>query len=246
MSISMNKNIKKNYFQTKMIERKNTNEKKITVVIPCHYKHFGYIESLLKLYDSQTLIPEEIILIICEIEKLQNKTVKIKELKKNVFKFSLVVVEIIGRSAAGNNRYIGTKMAKNGIVVFQDADDIPHVQRLEIFKYFFDKYPTLVHIVHRWTKKDDMKKYTDFSSINYKLLNFDIFLNPIKRIPEHLANGNVAIKKNIYNNVNWYKDKFRAQDIYLNSSIYNRYKQSLMIREPIYFYRKNLSVKNYV
>ena len=32
----------------------------VSVIIPCHYKHFNYIDNLLRHYENQTILPDEI------------------------------------------------------------------------------------------------------------------------------------------------------------------------------------------
>ena len=214
----------------------------ITVVIPCHYKHFKHISELLIHYNKQTLLPKEIIIMLCEVNRFHNKNM-IDDVQNKKYNFDLKIIKIKNKSAAGNNRYLGTKEAKGNIVIFQDADDIPHKQRLEIMKYFFDKYPDVLHICHKFTKnKSDIKYYDNISKIKHRYLESDIFLDPRKRKPERITNGNIGIRKHIYDNLNWYKNRFRAQDIALNSNIYNKYKKTLIIMEPLYIYRHNLSL----
>lgn len=247
-SESQNKknDLQKKYFQHNEKNILTNQDNTISVVIPCHYKHISYIKSLLEHYDNQTILPLEIIIVVSEAFKIQNN--KLDELQKTNHKYNLKIIKKYNRSAAGNNRYIGTENSQGDIIIFQDADDIPHKQRLEIIKYFFNKYPDIVHICHQFTKKEDyLNKVFNISNINHnKLTSDNIFLNPYIRIPSKVTNGNVAIRKKIYKSLNWYRYKFRAQDVLFNSYTYNKYNKTLFIECPIYFYRIKLSVKNFI
>ncbi len=229
-----------------MISKNSINNKnEITVVIPCHYKHLKFMYKLLDEYNKQTFLPLEVIIVVCETRKVKNMEIDI--LNDKLYKYELKIIKIKEKSAAGNNRYRGTSEAKGDIVVFQDADDLPHKQRLEIVRYFFIKYPDMVHICHQFSYSQvELGRRYSLEDVRYKLLDLDIFIVPRLRIPAKITNGNVAIRKRIYKTLNWYKFKFRGQDVSLNSFIFNKYNRTLLIREPLYYYRKSLSVKNFI
>ncbi len=221
----------------------------ISLVIPCIHIHFEYIISLLKLYESQTLVPEEVILVITNADKLESH--EIDELKNKKFKFALKIIEINRLSYSGNTRYIGAKNVSKNIIIFQDADDIPHSQRLEMIKYFFDKYPGIVHVCHKWSKTPDtfnQKNYEipnnckkSIKKVKYVIPQFNMFSATRYRKLEHVANGNIGIRRKIVNNLNWYRRMSRKQDIALNVDIANKYRKTLFIREELYLYRSDNS-----
>jgi hypothetical protein len=217
---------------------------KITLIIPCFYMHFKYIEELLKIYEKQTLLVDEVVIPIAESNQL-DKTL-IDNLKKQEFKFPVNIIEIPKPSLAGNTRHIGLRRASHEIIIFQDADDIPHDQRVEMIKYFFDKYPEIVHICHKWSKRPatfNKTRYNIEKDIEVVIPKNNIFMSTYRQI-EHIANGNIAIRKRIYKNVGWYERMHRKQDIQTNINIYNKYRKTLFIRAEIYLYRcENSSCK---
>lgn len=225
---------------------KNINIKNgISVIIPCHYKHFAHLDRLLKTYDEQTLLPNEIIIVISEVEHIPNDYVN-RQLKQE-HKYELNIIKVRGKSAAGNNRYIGTKSSKYDIIVFQDADDFPHKQRLEIINHYFTKFPDIVHICHKFDYEDVSTQYSDIDKIDTQVLtNNKIFSVANIRILSRVTNGNIAIRKTIYDKLNWYKTTFRGQDVKFNCYTFAKYKKTLFIKVPLYYYRKLLSVKKFV
>jgi len=228
--------------ENKIIKNVNENINKISVIIPCHYNHFKYVDKLLRYYDNQTLLPLEVIIVVSETE---NKNTNTKWVENH--KYYVRIIKIKGKSAAGNNRYIGAKNAKGSLLVFQDADDFPHHQRLEIINYFFDKYQDIVHICHKFDYNENKMKYNNLDNIDHEIITTnDVFMLPKIRIPEKITNGNVAIRKEIYDKVNWFNDMYRGQDVQFNNGVYNKYKRTLYIKVPIYYYRKLLSVKNFI
>ena len=90
------------------------------------------------------------------------------------------------------------------------------------------------------------KKYVLGEIPHNRIKSNNIFMIPRIRIPAKIANGNVAIRKNIYNTLNWYNYQFRGQDVVFNNFVYRKYNKSLFIEVPIYYYRKRLSVKNLI
>lgn len=216
----------------------------ISVVIPCHISHLKYIKELLNIYQKQTLLPSEIIIVISEYDNKYDEI--IKNIEDHNYKFEIKIIKICEKSFAGNNRYIGTNNSKGDIIIFQDADDIPHPQRVEIINYYFNKYSDIVHIVHKFTYDTH-----DSTFINYDINNIDhsyiktnaLFLLIKVRKMTSITNGNIAIRKNIYEKLNWYNDIRRGQDVKFNSDIYTKYKKSLYIKIPLLNYKYLLSTK---
>ncbi len=221
-------------------EKEEKEEKDISVIIPCYYKHIIYVQKLLDIYQQQTLLPDEIILVISDIQNLHSNI--LTKLKETEYKYQLEIVEVRGKSLAGKNRLIGTKIAKGKIIIFQDADDIPHPQRIEIIKYFFDKFPNIVHIAHQFCYYNNETKYK-LENISYQKLEKNIFSIPMIRKAENVTHGNIAIRKQIYSKLNWFTSIQRGQDVAINMDIFNKFHSSIFIRVPIYQYLINRSSK---
>jgi len=205
----------------------------LTVVIPCHYKHLIHIPNVLQEYNKQTSLPYEIILVISEIPDEVNL-----DYLNNGLKYKFRVIKIKEKSFAGNNRKIGATNATTNIITFQDADDIPHIQRLEIIKYFFDKYPNVVHILHKYQQKKIDKKY------NVKKIETKMADKVEKVGREGMHNGVSSIKKEIVDKVNWFETMYPSEDSHFNKEVYNKYKNTLKIMVPLYYYRMELSAGN--
>lgn len=220
-----------NQISTKIIRNKN----KISIVIPCHYKHFHFVDKLLKIYNEQSRVPDEIIIVLCEAGKMAQKN--IKNIEEKTYKFMLKIIKINRRSPAGNNRYLGTKEASGNIIIFQDADDYPHIQRVEIIEYFFNKFPDIVHICHAYSRTNIIRAI-NINEIKYEIMKHNIFLNHREMSKYSLTNGNIAIRKSIMNEVKWELKKFRGQDVAFNRNIFAVYGKFLLIKFPIYIYRE--------
>lgn len=213
---------------------------KISIIIPCHYKHFRHIGKLLDAYEKQTLLQSEIIIILCEYEKLNRN--EIMRIEKRKCSYVIKIIKLIEKSPAGRNRYIGAKEAIGDIIIFQDADDLPHIQRNEIINKCFINNPKIVHVLHGFSRYMTNKMY-DINNIPSVTLHYNIFFNHKEMSKYNITNGNIAIRKNIVDIINWDTKRYRGQDVALNKNIYAMFKMYLIIKLPLYVYRENLTTR---
>ena len=111
---------------------------KITLGIPCHVKDLPYLSDLLWAYQSAKVKPDEIVVSICGSEGSPIKdrtTLKIVSHK-----------EVIPH---GPNRQIVYQESSGDVVLYQDADDIPHPERLKYVKECFSSKDVAV-LSHFW------------------------------------------------------------------------------------------------
>ena len=146
----------------------------ISIVIPCYPPHIIYLDNTFNDILKQTILPQEVILAISGINEetkhiLYNKFVNL--FKNSNIEFSLIHTE--KNQFAGVNRNMGATMAKNDYIMFIDADDCLHPQKIEITKYFLCKYNpnVLVHSLSIGQKKDD------YSAINFDYINAEITMS---------------------------------------------------------------------
>jgi len=224
--------------------KNEVNKLNITIVIPCHYKHFNYLSKLLNFYNQQTMLQKEIIIVLSQSKMIDQKY--IDELKNCKYLFELKIICIEEKSPAGKNRHIGSNEAMGDIIIFQDADDIPHPQRNEIIHRCFIEYLDIDHILHGLSNNNIINKRYDINKIPAKILYHNIFNNHTEMASYKLTNGNIAIRKNIVNRVKWEDEKYRGQDVIFNKNLYEILRKYLIIQLPLYIYRENLSVKRYV
>jgi len=136
----------------------------ISVIIPCSLKHFKNLEKVLYYYQQNTIIPDEIIISYGEKNKIPQN--EIDFLKNKYFPFKLFFVVNQLATSAGQNRQIASDIASGDILIYQDADDLPHKQRIEVIKYFFDNFD-IVHLCHSYLFSN---KYIEFN-IDLKNIN---------------------------------------------------------------------------
>ena len=107
----------------------------VSVVVPCAGLHVAHLAGLVASLRSQTRAPEQIVVAVsgCEISALPV--------------LDALVLHRPDRQTAGANRNHGSAAATGDVLIYQDADDIPHPQRVEIIAGLFEKYE-IEHLMH--------------------------------------------------------------------------------------------------
>jgi glycosyltransferase involved in cell wall biosynthesis len=106
---------------------------KISVIIPVYPPHFIFIPKILDQLKKQTLQPDEIIIAASEI----NNNFELINIINNP-KVKLITTQ--EKQPAGMNRNMGMNASTGDIILFMDADDIYHKEKIEITNYYFQKY----------------------------------------------------------------------------------------------------------
>ncbi|MCH9621549.1 MAG: hypothetical protein S4CHLAM20_09710 [Chlamydiia bacterium] len=143
----------------------------MSVIIPCAHSHVQYLPELLEALKSQTVSPVEAVLSISE---LKNEDYEIIDyLKGQHYPFDLKIFTSKQRLFAGQNRNIAIQNSIGELIVSQDADDLPHPQRLEFINNTYQKthFNLLIHMF----VKHDFKTKTELPTLieNYNNLYLD-------------------------------------------------------------------------
>lgn len=219
----------------------------ISIVSPCHYKHFYLLEKLLDAYNNQTILPHEYIISISEYDKLDQ--ISLDHLMKKIYKFPVKYILNKEVFYAGGNRNLASEQAVGDVIIYQDVDDFPYKNRVEVVKYFFSNFD-IDHLMHSYNfsslSKDILKNrfskdiFADIDLIeDYK--NSYSFFDEFKMIWNHrLHNGNIAIKREIFKKHKWL-NTMPDNDFEYNSRIFNK-NRTIFVLYPLIEYRNNLSV----
>lgn len=218
-------------------ERSSHTQMKTTIIIPCHYLHFYLIPELLSHYENQTIIPDEIVVSLSEAHKVQDKLiVKVENTK---YPFQLKIIKSQEVLYGGQNRNKACEHSTGDILISQDADDIPHPQRVELIKSLFERYQ-IDHLMHHFILSD--KKFTFYypenlsNLIQYCSDAYSVCNNPLYH------NGNIAIARYVFDKVKWPSHERLGEDVEFNTAVYNQFKKTVILPWPLLLYRNNLSV----
>lgn len=207
---------------------------KVSVIIPCHYKHVVYLYDLLKSYELQTTLPDEIILALSEINLAPQAL--IAKLKNENWKFPVKYTETNQQAYAGNNRNAACKIATGDIFVCQDADDLPNRRRIEIIKFLFNTHD-IDHLMHGYYDSHSNFKYDD-QLTNLRLQ--DIKSIHLKQYSDWhnfaVHNGNIAIRRHVFDKIQWENRPKGDEDVRFNEKVYKQFKHAITLI-PLIHYR---------
>lgn len=209
-----------------------------TVIIPCYYKHAHLIYPLLELYTQQTVLPDEIVIALSECDLVPDQI--ITQFEEASWPFRTTVILVPEKQFAGQNRNTACDHATSDVFICQDADDIPHPQRVEIIRHFFHHYP-VQHLLHEWIdvaehKTHKFPAYTDLEQISFA------YHRPFKELWQHapFTNGNNAITRQVFEKIRW-TSAARGQDTIFNREVYETFKHCIAIQAKLLGYRQFLS-----
>ncbi len=202
---------------------------KISVIIPCHPPDLKDLPQALSSLNQSTLLPNEVIVALSETDKKEG--LKLTRKFQASCKFPITFATTLKKQYAGQNRNRGARIARYDILVFFDADDLCHPQKLEITKYIFDKYQPKLFLhqyssgVCPWQKYNPKKLRLVFSKQIYNLTfgrppkrQQAIYIytdrKPTQKKPYVLlpAHGHATVAKSVFKKIK-YSNLPRAQDV---------------------------------
>ncbi len=210
-----------------------------SLIIPCCPKHAKHLYELLKIYEHQTELPDEVVIALSSSPEVGNSI--LNQLTNELWSFPITLLLSKESHFAGANRNRASHFASGNLLIFQDADDIPFPQRIEIIKYFFKKYQ-IKHLIHTCI---DLKSWSNANLEPYHLDKIPFFYP--KTYPEiwhqrDYTNGNIAILKDVLQTVTW-PDNPRGQDSIFNRIVYKYFSNRIAIYIPLLVYCSFLSSK---
>jgi glycosyltransferase involved in cell wall biosynthesis len=225
-----------------------TNASTCSVIIPCAPCHSVFLKDLLNLYSQQTVLPDEIVISISQLGKVDKKI--IRSIRSTYYPFSVKIIPHKNRLWASANRNSACANASGDIFLLQDADDIPHPQRVEIIKHIFSKYD-FDHLIHCWMPIEDERPKFSYLSLywgNYDISQIQVISisswdhiseAPIKNFL--LPHGAVAIRRKIFETHKWPNNIRYGEDQFFNKEVCNTEHRSAIVDAFLLIYRPQYS-----
>lgn len=204
----------------------------ITNAIPVVLRHIKHLETCVNHLLEQTLLPNEIIIIISEYKENENNNKIINEVDLKIRKNNIksVIKTFSKVQYAGENREIAYKLCNSDIIIYQDCDDLVHKQRNEILLNIHMK-TKIPHILHGWTSDEGaLLRKLDIEKIELS--------NKINKLCT--TNGAVFLNKSVIGEIDFPR-KRKGQDVALNKLISRKHQSILLVCNDIYVYNNHLS-----
>lgn len=208
-----------------------------SVFIPCYYKHFNLLPDLLGYYLAQTVYPDEIVISLSESDKVDS--LALKALKERNWPFTLKIICNVGKCTAGKNRNIACENSIGDLMISQDADDIPHPQRIEIIKYLFENYK-IDHLMHSWIKPGSSFPCYETSKIDLLCKCYNN-LDDTFRYEEYVHYGNNAYTRAVFEKIKWPEYPEYWADAEFDKMVYQAFKYKVLVKADLVIYRNELS-----
>jgi len=204
----------------------------ITNAIPVVLRHIKHLETCVNYILEQTLLPDEIIIIISEYKENENNNKIINKVDLKIRKNNIksVIRTFSKVQYAGENREIAYKLCTSDIIIYQDCDDLVHKQRNEILLNIHMK-TKIPHILHGWTSD----KGAIFRKIDIEKIELSNKINKLCT-----ANGPVFLNKSMIGEIYFPRDR-KGQDVALNRLVSRKYQSTLLVCNDIYVYNNDLS-----
>lgn len=194
----------------------------VSVVVPCAHVHVQHLSGLLAALQAQTRRPDQIIFAVSGGQAAELPTLDAE------------VIHSPQKHTAGSNRNRGGVAARGDVVVYQDADDLPHPQRIEIVAALFEKYQIdhLMHFYNRSAERPEefalkkalkRAKYRTSSTVG------------------GVTNGNPAVARALLNVIRWPEHPNIGEDLEFNAEVLKHTKRTAVIDLPLLTYRQNFS-----
>lgn len=221
----------------------------INIVIPVCSLHIKYIEKCIESIKYQTRQPNLIIFVLNEYTKFKNRYDEI--IDKYDFE-NYMFIKIDTWEKAGSNRNIGSKYANlEGIIIYQDVDDLMHIQRCEMVEKCFEKYSCslLLHLSYQdYQYNNQIHDINNFKIIlpdevnniiknvlKDNTINFAYYFGNTNNKNKHssLHHGQCCVLGSLIKDNLWSNDLHSGEDIKFVSDMTRKYENTLILLVPL-------------
>ncbi len=202
-----------------------------SVLVPCAGAHVARLPELIAALRAQTRKPDEIIVAVsgCKVSALKRLDVDL--------------VHSVNPLSAGANRNRAGAIARGDVFIYQDADDLPHPQRVEIIASLFERY-AIDHLMHYFYYREGSSTRFSLDEAAARSEYYQELMHEVRYrtgLVKYVTNGNVAVSRTLARLVPWPEHFKVGEDQQFNREIYARTKRTAVTPLPLITYRQNFS-----
>lgn len=193
----------------------------ISAVIPCYPPHVKYLKNIVTNILQQTVLPDEIIIALSETESIQ--VLKLEDDLNAISSIKIIITGTNEECPPGINRNRGAMISTCDYIMFLDADDVYHNQKIEFTKEMIKRYkPNLMlHSFHYECSRTALTEKIDIDKVRV-ITNDTIHKNTFGYPPKrnfdnetefavninllcdfHIAHGIATVKKNVFDKIRY-------------------------------------------
>ncbi|MFS2013763.1 glycosyltransferase [Azospirillum sp. CT11-132] len=122
---------------------------KLSLVIPCTHRDVVLVPDLLEAYANGTELPDQVIVSVSNAHMADGAVLE-RIATIGIARFpEILILKHHRRMFHGPNRQAASERAIHELICYQDADDTPHPQRIQIVKRLFEQYD-IMHLNHTY------------------------------------------------------------------------------------------------
>lgn len=233
---------------------------KTTIAIPCLVNHVKWLDTAFENIANGTCLPDEVLVAISPSPT--EDPIAFDIVKKYKDRLNIKVF-FLDRPGAIFAKHFLTQHITGDLVLYHDADDYQHLQRVEIVKKFFENFD-IVHLCHSYSYEiEGCYGKLDYDKIKY--VHGDSFRDKYCLEKDHpsldswkkdgiacfgvmtdvkkVTDGAMCIKRSVLDKIKWNEipENFiqPAPDMWFCMSVFKEFNKTMLIDAPVYIYRKN-------
>ncbi len=219
----------------------------VGVIVNTTSDRFTKISKIVNIYNSGTVVPDEIVINITNITDniSLGLFLELKETNPNVFLYANKIYDI-----DTHFRKKTLTLCKSDIILYQTDDVVPHPQRIEIIKHYFDNYDILaishptgfnaspvldINNITVIESNELYRRYFPHKNINnaiYYTRHFGVEFNI------NVDMSGICIRREVLDKVQW-KDDFEVS-LHPSSTCFGAYYDFCL--ETLYTYNKSILI----
>ncbi len=211
----------------------------VSVIIPVYPPHYQYLSRCIKNIMTSTVLPNEIIVCASEITN-ENEQKLLNDLIHLCNSVTLIISGTKDQAYSGVNRNRGAHAASNDILMFIDADDYTHPQKIEIVSKCFKRYPNIKLLLHNCSlQEDSLNIIHDVDNIPvFKYIGDFNKKSIVNNGMKTIHRGHATVHKSIFENIS-YKDVRHREDNIFTKKVHLIFNESFFLPLSLMVYKES-------
>jgi hypothetical protein len=218
-------------FALKPLEKRACPESfKVSVIIPCHHLHFSFLEPLIFLLQGQLDQADEVVISLSGVEQIPEA--QIQKFERRSWPFVCKLIKIQGSKSASENRNIASLHSTGDLLICQDADDLPHLQRFKIIRFLFEQYQ-IDFLLHQFEMQSIDRRPISFPLAVSKCFAFEEWEE--HKTLYYVHHGCPAFLRPVWEAVKW--EPSPVEDYFFNQKAALLFPKKALLFLPLIAYR---------
>lgn len=211
-----------------------------SVIIPCAAQHLAHLPNLMSCLRAQTARPDEVVVSVSECGALPKPLVDLLASQP----FPVVTRTTPVAAYAAKNRNTAVDASSGNVLIYQDADDLPHRQRIEAILAAFRSRP-IDHLMHQFAH-ETWNHHADLRALVSRVFSYNEMLRALSHAASYsngggLANGLIATSRDVFQRIRWPEWLRRGEDVDYNQTVYQTFARNHVLELPLVIYRQRLT-----